>query len=157
VPSPSSVLSIFLAAIVGFYLMSAAYQPVESASLHLSRELGEEHNETLGTCSSTGDCTFYTAYTPIKSGSWVVYANGTPHTSWVNATVAVTLSSGLVNITATGANPSTANAEIEITYARDPGIEGISTISSLPAVGVFLFVLIFLMGMFMLMTGGMRR
>jgi len=154
-PSPSTVLTFVLTFIVGFYVLSAAYEPLEDAGLTLQNQLGAEiTGEALGTCSATGDCQFYTDYTPVKSGSWTVYANGTPHTSWVNATVAVTLSTGLVNITATGDNPTTANAEITIDYQRQPQVEQVESISSIPSLAVMLFVLLVILGYIMLAARG---
>jgi len=150
--SPSSALSLFISALIAFILLGAALTSIESASLDLSYNLGEQHNETLGTCNANGDCTFYVSYPPVKSGSWTVYANGTPHTAWINATVAVTLDSGFVNITATGSNPTTSNAEIVMDYARAPKIQNISAFSSLPTVAVFLFFLIMIVGVVLMLA-----
>ena len=150
--SPSSILSIFIAALFSFLLLGGVFDSIQSATLDLSYQLGEQHNESLGTCSATGDCTFYVSFPPVKSGSWTVYANGTPHTAWVNATVAVTLSTGLVNITATGDNPSTASAAITIDYARAPKIENISAFSSLPQVAAFLFFLMVIAGIMLMLV-----
>ena len=145
--SPSSVLMMVVTFIVGFYLLGAMYQPLEGAGVTLQSQLGAKiSNETLGTCGSSGSCTFYTDYKPVQSGTWVVYANGTAHTAWVNATVAVTLDSGFVNITATGTNPSTANAEITMDYYRQPQIANITGISSLPGVAILIFVLLVVAG-----------
>jgi len=145
--SPSSILMLVISFIVGFYLLGSLYQPLENAGVTLQNQLGANIvNESLGTCGSSGDCTFYTDYKPIKSGSWTVYADGTPHTSWVNATVAVTLSNGLVNITATGTNPTTANAAITIDYQRQPEITNITALNSLPGVAILIFVLLVVAG-----------
>lgn len=155
--SPQAIIALVLMGIVSFYTLSATYEPLEDAGLTLKASLGGAiSGEVLGTCASDGNCVFYTDFTPIKSGSWTVYANGTAHTSWTNATVSVTLSTGEVNITATGTNPSTANAEITIDYQREPRISNISGISGLPEVAILLFILVTVLGLILIASGGRR-
>ena len=153
--SPAALLTLFIALIVGFYLLNATLSPLETATLQLSGELGEQRNETLGTCSASGSCTFYVSYTPVKAG-WVAYADGTPHTAWVNATVAVTLNNGFVNITATGDSNTTTNAQIVLNYARDVPISDLDQISGLPKVAFLIIILVIVVSFLAAAVKGVR-
>lgn len=135
-------IGIVLSMIFAFYLLQSTYSPLETSAIELRSAWGGEiEGENLGTASPAGNLVAYTDYTPIKAGSYTVYADGTPSGNWVNATVAVTLSTGLVNVTATGPGNTTSNAVITIDYQRSPAISNITGLSPLPGVGVLLLLL----------------
>jgi len=147
-----------IGAIVGiilvFYMLAYCYQPLETASLRLSHSLGADiTGEELGTADANGNLTAYTDFSPVKSGSETVYADGVVSDSWTNATYSIDYSTGKVEVYATGDNPSTANALITIDYNKEPQISGIEGLSSLPGVAVLLFVLITVIGIILMATG----
>ncbi len=149
--STFAILTLVVTMIAGIYILSATFVPLQSASTTLSNQMGATiPNESLGIANSSGDGTFYTQYTPIEASTWTVYANGTASSSWVNSTVAVTLASGQVVVTATGTNPSTAGAAITMDYNVDSGIVGMKSLSGLPGVAVLLFVLLVVIGFIMM-------
>jgi len=150
----TALVTAIVGIIVVFYVLAYCYQPLEDASMRLSHSLGADiTNETLGTADANGNLTAYTDFSPVESGSETVYANGTPSTSWTNATYSITYSTGKVVVYSNGTNPSTANAVITIDYNKEPQISGIEGLSSLPGVAVLLFVLITVIGIILMATG----
>lgn len=227
--STFAILSLVIAMIVGIYILSATFAPLQAASTTLSDQMGATiPNESLGVANSSGDGTFYTQYSPVEASTWTVYANGTASSSWVlstvsvtlatglvsvqgngiiqnenlgtadasgngsfntayipivagsytitangtdsaawvNATASVTLATGLVTVTETGTNPSTAGAIINMNYTTtapstdgatitadynvNSGIAGMKSLSSLPGVAVLLFILLVVIGFIMM-------
>ncbi len=141
------VVALIIGIIVGMYILSATFDPIQGAATTLSVQMGQPvTGENLGAANSTGFGTFYTANVPVQASTWTVYANGTASAAWVNSTVAVTLASGQVVVAATGTNPTTAGAVITMSYSRNSGITGMQALSGLPGVAVLLFVLFVIVG-----------
>jgi hypothetical protein len=116
--NPKPVISIMIGALVVFTIISAFISPVEKGVTSFESALDESvTGELLGTADASGNLAAYTQH-PVTVGSETVYANGTASTAWVNATYTIDYDTGLVNVTATGSNPSTAGATITIDYTR---------------------------------------
>jgi len=155
--SPASIIFLVVGILVGMYVLQATFLPMQSASTVLSTQMGAPiANETIGTANSTGDGTFYTLNKPVAPSTWTVYANGTDSAVWVNSTVAVTLASGQVVVAATGTSPTTAGAIITMSYSRDSGIAGMSSLSGLPGVAVLLFMLLVVISFIMMAIKAME-
>lgn len=113
------VIGIMVSIMITFFVLSALISPTETSVQNIQTSLnGSVTGESLGTADGYGNLTATAAH-PIVAGSETVYnGSGVASASWVNATVTVTDATGVVVVTATGTDNSTANSAITIDYIR---------------------------------------